>query len=333
MHKVRQVQKEDLKIYDLENSNGMKLRILNLGAAVFQLLVKDKTGQFKDVAVGPENPGTFLTEQYKDENRCFGASVGRYAGRISYGRFKMEGEEFILSEKNGVHLHGGHRGFQHKIWKLEEQAENSLLFSCFSEDGEEGYPGDLEVKVRYTLTDINELVVDYTAVTNKTTPVNLTNHTYFNLNGVGDITDHELFVDAEKILQVDEKLRPTGEVVTLGVHKKNFSPSKPVGMTEVDDVYVLKKEQPEAARLFAPQTGIELKISTNQPAMVIYIPKELPQLWEYKEPLTAFPSICLEAQNFPDAPNYEQFPSAILKPGEQYLNHTVFQFNLKKEEL
>ncbi|HSI71275.1 MAG TPA: aldose epimerase family protein [Gillisia sp.] len=329
MNKAQQAQKEDLKIYELENSNGMKLRILNLGASVFQLLIKNKKGKLIDVAVGPKNPETFLTAQYEDENRCFGASVGRYAGRISNGRFELDGKEYLLSEKNGVHLHGGHRGLQHKLWKLEEQAENFLVLSCFSEDGEEGYPGDLEVKVKYSLTELNELIIDYTAYTNKATPVNLTNHTYFNLNGEQDITDHELFLDSEKILQVDEKLRPTGNFVSLGTHKKNFSPSKPVGMTEVDDVYVLRKEKPEAARLFAPQTGIEMKVSTNQPAMIVYIPKELLQLWEYKTGHKEFPSICLEAQNFPDAPNHEKFPSSILKPGEEYLNHTVFQFSLK----
>jgi aldose 1-epimerase len=333
MQKVQQVQKEDLEIFDLENSSGTKLRILNLGATVFQLLIKDKNGNLVDVAVGPKNPETFITTIYEDENRCFGASVGRYAGRISNGRFEMDGKVYQLSEKDGVHLHGGHRGLQHKLWKLEEQSGNSLAFSCFSEDGEEGYPGDLKVKVRYSLTELNELVVDYTAITNKATPVNLTNHTYFNLNGSRDITDHELFLDSEKILQVDEKLRPTGDFVSLGAHKKNFSPSKPVGMTEVDDVYVLRKEQPEAARLFAPQTGLEMKISTNQPAVVVYIPKELVQLWEYKTQLTNFPSICLEAQNFPDAPNHKEFPSAILNPGEEYLNHTVFHFALREDDL
>lgn len=333
MQKVQQVQKEDLKIYELENSTGMKLRILNLGAAVFQLLVKDHKGDLIDVAVGPKDPETFLTTRYKDENRCFGASVGRYAGRISNGRFELEGKEYQLSEKNGIHLHGGNRGFQHKIWELEEQTSTSLIFSCSSEDGEEGYPGNLKVRVTYILNEDNKLTIDYTATSSEATPVNLTNHTYFNLNGERDITDHELFVDAEEILQVDEKLRPTGDFVPLSTHKKNFSPLKPIGMTEVDDVYVLKKQHPVAARLFAPQTQIGLQITTNQPAVVVYIPKSLPELWEYKTKPTDFPSVCLETQNFPDAPNQENFPSAILKPGENYLNHTEFHFTKGKQEL
>lgn len=332
MQKDQQVQKEDLKIYKLKNSNGMVLRILNLGAAVFELLVKDHKGDLIDIAVGPKEPESFITKIYQDENRCFGASVGRYAGRISNGSFHLKGKEYRLSSKNGVHLHGGDRGFQHKLWNLEEQSERSLSFSYTSLDGEEGYPGELKVRVTYTLTDDNEVIIDYIATTNKATPVNLTNHTYFNLNGGYDITDHELFLGAEKILQVDEELRPTGEFVSLGSHKKNFYPSKPIGMTEVDDVYVLKKQDPVAARLFAPQTQIGLQITTNQPAVVVYIPKNLPELWEYKSKPTDFPSICLEAQNFPDAPNKDGFPNAILEPGEDYLNHTVLQFTSGKRD-
>lgn len=331
MKKVQQVQKKDLQIYELENKKGMKLRLLNLGAAVFQLLVKDHKGDLIDVAVGSKDPETFLTTLYEEKNRCFGASVGRYAGRISNGRFQLQGKEYQLSEKNGVHLHGGNRGLQHKLWNLEEETQDSLILSCNSEDGEEGYPGKLKVMVIYTLTEDNELIVEYTATTNKATPVNLTNHTYFNLNGGKDITDHELFLDAEKILKVDEKLRPTGEFISLGTHKKNFSSSRPIGMTEVDDVYILKKQNPVAAGLFAPQTQIGLQISTNQPAVVVYIPKNLPELWEYKTEPTDFPSVCLEAQNFPDAPNQANFPSAILEPGEEYTSHTVFQFTTGKD--
>ncbi|MCM4160191.1 galactose mutarotase [Antarcticibacterium flavum] len=333
MQNVQQVQKKDLKIYELENSNGMILRILNLGAAVFQLLVKDHKGKLIDVAVGPKEPETFITTTYEEENRCFGASVGRYAGRISNGTFQLEGKEYQLSEKDGVHLHGGDRGFQHKLWNLEEQSHKSLSFSYTSVDGEEGYPGELKVMVIYTLTDDNEVVINYTAKSDKATPVNLTNHTYFNLNGRDDITDHELFLSAEKILQVDDKLRPTGEYVSLGAHKKNFHPSKPIGMTEVDYVYVLKKQNSVAVRLFAPQTQIGLEITTNQPAVVVYIPKNLPQLWEYKTKPVDFPSVCLEAQNFPDAPNHQAFPNSILEPGKKYLNRTVFKFTLGENDL
>lgn len=322
---------EKLKVYSLSNSLGTSLEVLNLGASVFSLKVRDKYGDPKEMLVGTKSIDTYLTEAYLEEDRCFGSSVGRYAGRISRGTFELGDRTYKLFEKEGVHLHGGFRGFQHKLWQLETKdvSENSLCFSCFSPDGEEGYPGNLEVKVNYTLTNQNELIITYVAQTNKATPVNLTNHNYYNLNGKGSVSDHYLFISSNSILEVDEKQRPTGKFVSLEGHSKDFSESKTINKREVDDAFVLKNEE-VAVHLYAPQTGIEMQVRTNQPSVVIYIPNELPAKWEYKNELEPFPSICIETQNFPDAPNHSNFPSAILQPGETYLNQSNFSFRIKE---
>lgn len=325
------ISSENLKVYTLSNSRGTRVEILNLGATVFNLYLQDFTGKEINVIVGPENKETYLTDEYIEENRCFGSSVGRYAGRISHGKFELDGKSYSLFSKDGVHLHGGQRGFQYKLWELVSQDENdnSITLKCVSPDGEEGYPGDLEVEVTYKLTPSNELVVTYTAVTTKATPVNLTNHAYYDLSGGAGLVGHNLSIAAGEMLEVDEKLRPTGNFVSLEGQPNDFSGSGEIGEMELDDTYVLN-EQNEAIRLSSPITGIELVITTNQPGVVIFIPESLPQLWEYKKPLTAYPSICLETQNLPDAPNHKNFPSSILRPGERYLNQSSFKFSILK---
>ncbi|CAM4327075.1 aldose epimerase family protein [Gillisia limnaea] len=324
---------EDLKIYTLKNVEGTQLQILNLGASVFSLFIKDKNGKPLNVVVGPKNTEDYISEKYAEENRCFGASVGRYAGRISNGSFQLKGKTFELYQKNGAHLHGGFRGFQHKIWKLEAEnsgTDPSLIFSCISEDGEEGYPGRLEIEVKYTLKSKNEIIIEYKASTNKSSPVNLTNHTYFNLSGKGSVSDHQLCIKAWNILEVDEKLMPTGKLLPLEEHPKNFSYVKEIEQLEVDDTFVLNNNTRIAASLYSPETGIEMQVETNQPSVVVYIPKQLPRIWQYQTEISdAFPSVCMETQNFPDAPNHDNFPKSILEPGEKYLNRSVFKFRIR----
>jgi len=336
MNKETPIATKDLKIYTLTNKKGTQLKILNLGATVFGLLIKDKNGKEVNVVVGPKNPEDYISAEYLDENRCFGASIGRYAGRISNGEFELEGKKYSLFQKNGVHLHGGFRGLQHKIWNLETENKTmnpSITLSCFSEDLEEGYPGNLKIEVKYTLSEDDELQIEYSATTDKKTPVNLTNHTYFNLNGKGSVSNHQLCINAENILEVDEKLMPTGKFLPLENHPKNFSKAKEIRELEVDDTFVLEKDKKIAASVYSSQTGIEMQVFTNQPAVVVYIPGHLPGLWEYQTKISSeFPSICLETQNYPDAPNHNNFPSAILNPGETYLNKSQFHFKNKKQE-
>jgi aldose 1-epimerase len=335
MNKETPIASEDLKIYTLTNKKGTRLKILNLGATIFGLLIKDKNGKEVNVVVGPKNPEAYISTDYQNENRCFGASIGRYAGRISKGEFELEGKKYSLFQKNGVHLHGGLRGFQHKIWSLETENKKmnpSITLGCFSEDLEEGYPGNLKIEVKYTLSEDDEMQIEYSATTNHKTPVNLTNHTYFNLNGKGSVSDHQLCINADNILEVDEKLIPTGKLLPLKDHPKNFSEVKEIQQLEVDDTFVLEKDKKNAAIVYSSQTGIQMQVITNQPAVVVYIPDHLPELWEYQINISSeFPSICLETQNYPDAPNHKNFPSAILHPGETYLNKSQFQFRIKKE--
>lgn len=336
MNKKNSITPEDLKIYTLANLKGSQLKILNLGATVFSLIIKDKNGKEVNVVVGPKSPEDYISAEYFNENRCFGASIGRYAGRISNGEFALEGKKYSLFQKNGVHLHGGFRGLQHKIWNLETEnkmRDPSITLSCFSEDGEEGYPGNLKVRVKYTLSENDELQIEYSATTDKKTPVNLTNHTYFNLNGKGSVSDHRLYINAKHILEVNEKLLPTGKLLPLENHPKNFSEAKKIQNLEVDDTFVLEKDKEFAATLYSSQTGIEMRVITNQSAVVVYIPKHLPEIWEYQTKISSeFPSICLETENYPDAPNHKNFPLAILNPGETYFNHSQFQFRIQKQE-
>lgn len=324
---------EDLKIYTLSNNKGTQVQVLNLGASIFSLILKDKDGKAVNVVVGPKHREDYISEEYAQENKCFGASVGRYAGRISRGSFRLHGKTYELYQKNGSHLHGGLRGFQTKIWNLEAAHAGTdpwLILSCVSQDGEEGYPGRLEIQVKYTLTSQNELIVEYRASTSKSSPVNLTNHTYFNLNGKGSVSDHSLFIDAESILDTDRELRPSGEFISLKGHAKDFSEQRKIQQCALDDAFVLREPTRIAAWLYAPETGIEMQVETNQPSVVVYVPEQLPRKWPYQTEISdAFPSVCLEAQNFPDAPNHANFPNSILEPGEDYLNRSVFRFRIR----
>lgn len=329
---MNRVTKEDLKIIQLVNGQGNKLEILNYGAAILSFTIQDKKGKSTNVIVSPKAE-EFISPVYKNHNKCFGASVGRYAGRISGGKFKLGDQTYELQKKDGVHLHGGDYGFPYRIWKLEEQTsgENpSVKLSYLSEDGEEGYPGNLKAEVRYTLTEENEILIEYTASTDKKTVINLTNHAYFNLNGEGSVSDHFLQISAKKLLKVDDKMLPTGDLVKLKEHPKNFIESKLIGNRALDDSFVLDNEKNEnAAVLFAPLTGIKMELQTNQPALVAYAPEELPDDLDYKTRISKkYPSICLEAQNFPDSPNFRNFPSSVLKPGEKYYNKISLKFKV-----
>jgi aldose 1-epimerase len=326
------IKKEDLKTISLVNKKGSELEVLNYGAALLSFKIKDKRENPVNVVVSPWAED-FITSVYKEHNKCFGASVGRYAGRISKGEFKLDETTYKLFEKDNVHLHGGKEGFQYKIWEIKEETTGpnpSVTLAYLSKDNEEYYPGNLEVEVKYTLTEDNEIQIEYTAHTDKKTVINLTNHTYFNLNGGGSISDHFLKIVAEKILEVDEKLLPTGNLTKLKKHPKNFSESKLIGNRNLDDTFVLKSEEDEvAARLFAPLTGIKMEVKTNQKALVAYAPESLPDDLNYHTEIAEeYPSICLEAQNFPDAPNFRNFPEAVLKPGEKYYNRISYNFSV-----
>ena len=332
---MNEIQKTDLKVIDLENSRKSRLQILNYGASIFSFKIEDKNGDRIDLVVGPREAEDYLTEQYREENKCFGATIGRFAGRISNGKFSIEEKEYELFEQQeGVHLHGGKYGFQYKLWEVEQvhQGENPyVVLSYSSKDMEEGYPGRLQVTAKYMLTEADEIKVTYSAKTDKATIVNITNHSYFNLNGSGSVSDHFLQVNASKILELDENNLPTGNLTKLKKNPKDYRENKLLGNRELDDVYVLDVMEDEVqAQLFAPLSGVKMKVKSNQPVLVVYSPEQLPDTWNYLSEIDKkYPAVALEAQNYPDAPNFRNFSSSLLKPGELYENNISFAFSVK----
>ena len=316
---------QNLQLIKLVNQRKTQLEILNFGAAIFRF-------QFKgvDVVVSPADPATFLSKIYHVEGKHFGASVGRHAGRISGGSFSINGRTYPVSETNGVQLHGGKLGFTYKFWEIKEINEAKdphVILEYVSQDGEEGFPGNLKVQVKYILTEEDVVEIIYTAKTDKETIVNLTNHTYFNLNGGGSINDHELQLQASEVLELNKNLVPTGKLLNVKNSEKDFEQLKRIGDVELDTVFKLE-EGSKKAFLRGNKSGITLEVETNQPALVVYIPPKLPQVWEYHTAAEEIrPAICLEAQKFPDAPKHPHFPPVILSPFESYINITKWKFS------
>lgn len=329
------IQKSDLKIIDLVNSKKSRLQILNFGASIFSFKMRNNKGDLINLVVGPADANEYLSDEYREEGKCFGASIGRFAGRIAGGKFEIGEKEFELDHvTEDVHLHGGKSGFQYKLWELDKvhEGENPyVILSYTSENLEEGYPGKLEVTAKYMLTEENEIKISYQAKTDSATIVNITNHAYFNLNGSGSVSDHFMQVHANKILELDEKNLPTGNLTKLKGHPKDFSENKLLGNRELDDVYITDVMESEfQAQLFAPLSGIKMKVSSDQPVVVIYSPEKLPDSWNYLSEIDKkYPAVAIEAQNYPDAPNFRNFPSSLLKPGEVYENNITFAFSVK----
>jgi len=322
-----------MKVTTLKNSNNLELQISNLGATIISLNIPDKNNKTVNVIVGLEAED-YNKEPYLSNYSYLGASVGRYAGRISKGKFEVDGVNYPIYTDEGVHLHGGKSGFDKKYWVVENlvEGENPLVtFSCESAHLEEGYPGNLKVSVTYQLTEENEVKVTYKATTDAATPINLTNHAYFNLNGCDSIVDHTLKLNSAQYLEVDAQLIPSGKRIDSKNTRFDFNEESIIGRSDFkgfDDSFVLGKE-PLKATLTAPKTGIQMKVFTNQPASVIYTPELLADLpFKNHVSYSKFSAICFETQNFPDAPNNANFPSSILKPNEVYLNEAVWSFSI-----
>lgn len=325
-----------IKIITLKNTRGTELEISNFGATIIALNVIDKNNIPTNVVVGL-NAEDYTKNFYLEKGLYLGTSVGRYAGRISKGGFNIKNQFYSIYNENGVHLHGGKIGFDKKYWKIKDhnKGENpSVTFSCTSKHLEEGYPGNLKVNVTYTLTEKNEVKIKYTASTDVETHVNLTNHTYFNLNGKDSILDHNLQLQSEKCLEVNEQLIPSGKLLDTKNSRFDFTKKSIIGRTDFkgfDDTFIFKSENLNDLKitLESPKTGIKMNVYSNQPAAVIYTPKQLPKL-PYLNGATysEFSAICFETQNYPDAPNHANFPSSILKPGEEYVNESTFEFSI-----
>jgi aldose 1-epimerase len=334
---------EEVDIFTLTNSHGLRARVMTWGASLVEMQVPDRNGRLADVTLGFDKLDGYLgTHPY------FGMTAGRYANRIAKGKFTLDGKEYTLATNNGAnHLHGGLKGFDKKNWKAKVLPKaNAVRFSTTSPDGEEGYPGALNVAVTYTLADNNELRIDYEATTDKPTVLNLTNHAYWNLAGAGegDILGHELTLHASKFTAVDEGSIPTGKLEAVADGPMDFTKAKPIArdfakMTGepggYDHNFVLDQSEAgrlkPAAELYEPKSGRVLKISTTQPGIQFYTGNYLDGTLTGKEGKVYRKNfgLCLETQHFPDSPNEPSFPSTALRPGETFRTTTVQEFAVK----
>lgn len=325
----------------LRNKNGMVATITPYGGKIISLWVPDKNGNLEDVVLGYDS-----ASQYPGGNPYFGALIGRYGNRIAKGSFTLDGMQYKLALNNGANaLHGGPGGLHNVYWTAEKVAGNKLELYYLSKDGEEGYPGNLKIKVTYSLTDENELTIAYEATTDKTTIVNLTHHSYFNLAGAGNgtILDHSLYINADKFTPVDETLIPTGELKDVKGTPFDFTQATKIGeRINADDAqlknglgydhnWVLNRKGEGlslAAILSEPNSGRIMEVWTTEPGLQFYSGNFLNgkdigkggKKYEYRS------GLCLETQHFPDSPNQPTFPSTVLKPGDVYRHTTVYKF-------
>jgi aldose 1-epimerase len=323
---------EVIESFDLSNKNGMKLTVINYGATVVSLKMPLKTGQLIDVVLGFDNLEAYLKSFQLKSPPYFGATVGRFAGRINNSLFNLNGKAFLLNKNNNNHsLHGGIENFSQKIWTVENSTEGknpSITLSCLSPNGEENYPGDLVLKLTYTVSEENELIIEYRASSSQDTIVNLTHHSYFNLDGhKSDILEQELIVNSKRTLETTNENIPTGKFLNIAGSSFDFSSPKKCP-AEIDTTFVLDNKEEFAASLFNKSNMLKMTVYTDQPGVHIYIGGNCfnevkgKENWDY-HPLSG---ICFETQNFPDAPNHEHFPSSILKKEEIYHHKTIYKF-------
>lgn len=345
----------ETRLYTLRNRHGMVAKVSDFGATLVSLEVPDKEGESADVTHGYDSVAGYRGPK----NPYFGASVGRFGNRIADGRFTLDGKEYTLATNNSpggipCHLHGGETGFNKRLWTVaDREAPGKIVFRYVSPDGEEGYPGELTATVSYTLTDDNELVWEATATTTAPTVVNLVHHSYWNLSGdpASTINNHELTLFADRYLPTNPGLIPTGELAPVAGTPMDFTSPHVIGERVgadfqamefgggYDHCWVLSDPAPEglalAARLKDPESGRVMEISTNQPAIQFYggnflDPSDFQGDSQPGKSGIAYPhrsALCLETENFPDAPNQPDFPSAVLRPGETYRHVMVHKFS------
>ena len=339
---------KSVELYTITNSHGMEVRAITYGGIIVSLRVPDKNGKLDDVVLGFDK-----LDGYLDKSPYFGAIVGRYGNRIANGKFTLDEKDYSLAKNNGPNaLHGGLKGFDKAIWEaepLQSKQRSGVAFTYTSKDGEEGYPGNLKTKVTYTLTEQNELVFDYQATTDKATPVNLTQHGYFNLagEGTGDVLKHELMLNADRFTPVDKTLIPTGELRAVKGTPLDFTKPTVVG-ARIDDNYeqiafgggydhnfVINRKADGlqlAARVYEPTSGRVMEVYTTEPGVQFYSGNFLDgtitgkQGHIYKRRY----ALCLETQHFPDSPNHPEFPSTILRPGQTLHSRTMYKFAARK---
>ena len=329
---------EAITKYTLTNPSGMQVGIINYGGAVTDIITPDKDGNKGNVVLSFDSLSGYLQKG----NPYFGALIGRYGNRIANGKFTLDGKQYTLAgNNNGNSLHGGNKGYDKVVWKAEKLAGDSSLQLIYdSKDGEEGYPGNLSIKVIYTLTADNELKIDYTATTDKATPVNLTNHAYYNLSAGKDSTilDHQLMINADKFTEVNDNLIPTGKLPDVKGGPMDFNTEKIIGkdIAQVkggyDHNWVLNKKGTElekVATLYHAASGRLMEVYTTEPGLQFYSGNFLDGTLTNTRGGAKYvkhAALCLETQHYPDSPNQPEFPNTILKPGETYKQTTIYKF-------
>ncbi len=329
-----------VSLFTLMNNNGTTVTISNYGGTVTSFITPDKNGKKSSIIIGFDS-----LQPYLQKPPYFGALVGRYGNRIGDAKFSLDGKEYTLAANNGKnHLHGGLKGFDKVVWdaSVSDSSTPSLTLKYLSKDGEEGYPGNLNVTVQYTLTNDDGLKIEYNAETDKATPVNLTNHSYFNLTGdvSNTILDHTLMIDADHYTPVDTTLIPTGEIKSVKGTPFDFTSAKKIGR-DIDQVpggydhnWVLHKKDSslqKIAELSDSVSGRNMEVYTTQPGVQFYTGNFLNGSFVNRDgtPIKVHTALCLETQHFPDSPNKPNFPSSILHPGEKYHSETMYKVGLK----
>ena len=334
-----------VEIYTLTNSRGSEATVITYGGAVVSLKVPDKQGKLGDVVLGFDSIADF-----EKHTAFFGALIGRYGNRIAKGKFTLDKHEYTLAANNGEnHLHGGIKGFDKVVWTAKSSTDKKgthLDLSYFSVDGEEGYPGNLNIKVVYTLTEDNQLKIVYSATTDKTTVVNLTHHSYFNLAGSGGILDHRLTLNADRYTPTDKGSIPTGELASVAGTPFDFRKETAIGARidqeneqlkfgrGYDHNFVLTRKGKGvelAARVYEPTSGRMMEVLTTEPGIQFYsgnfLDGSVPGKGGKSYPFRS--GFCLETQHFPDSPNRPNFPSTTLKPGQKYSQTTIYAFSVR----
>ncbi|HVY71736.1 MAG TPA: aldose epimerase family protein [Verrucomicrobiae bacterium] len=332
-----------VKIYQLSNARGVTVKFCEYGLIITEIWTPDAAGKSGNIVLGFDN-----LERYLQGHPFFGAIAGRVANRIAKGKFTLDGKEYTLATNNGVnHLHGGRKGFDKKVWSSKSlganDSEASVEFSLLSPDGDEGYPGSLSIKVTYTLTANSELRIDYRATTDQATIINVTNHSYFNLAGSGEVLGHEAWLAADHYTPVDEGLIPTGEIRSVKGTPLDFTTPTAIGARYAqtglkaggyDHNFVLNsggKSLALAGRVFEPNSRRVIEVSTTEPGMQLYTAVNL------HGPITGTGGVvyqpnhafCLETQHFPDSINHANFPSVVLRPGQEFASTTVYKFSTR----
>ncbi len=344
-NKTKNMEKQ-LKTFILSNKNNCSVKITNFGAKVMSINVPDKNGNIEDIVLSYDTP-----EEYIDGNPYFGAIIGRYGNRINKGKFVLNSTEYSLATNNGNnHLHGGPYGFHNVIWEVVEYKngddQHFVEFKYFSKDGEEGYPGNLTVYVKYAFTDENKLIIDYNAISDKNTIINLTHHSFFNLKDAGksDILEHELKIFADSYTPVNNELIPTGQIIEVKETPMDFTEFTTIGK-RINDEYVqlqygkgydhnwvLNKTSDSlslAAIVREPVSGRIMEIFTTEPGLQFYSGNFLDgsDIGEDSTRYNHRTAFCLEAQHFPDSPNHNNFPSTVLQAGKAYKQKTTYKFS------